>query len=446
MAWFPFFIQLEGARGLLVGGGRVACRKAEKLLPFGARLTVVAPEICAELAGMAGLTLCRRPFADSDLDPAPDFVIAAAGDRALNRRIAALCKARRILVNVVDDPAGCGFYFPALVQRGRLTVGISTGGASPTAAAWLRRRLEAELPPGFARVLDRLAARRAARGEAAAALSEPERAEQARRDFAAEMAAAAPLPAPPAAGAVALVGAGCGTAEWITVRGLRLLQQCRAVVYDDLIDPALLDQVPADARRVYVGKRSGRQAMPQAEINDLLVRLGRRGGLVVRLKGGDPYLFGRGGEEALALQRAGLAYEVVPGVSSALAVPGQAGIPVTQRGVSRALHIITAHSAGDASPDYRRYAALEGTLVFLMGLQRLPRIAADLIAGGLPASTPAAVVSGGNAPCPAAVRAPLADIAEAARKAGVQTPAVILVGEVAALDLRPGAPLPDGLL
>ena len=428
MAWFPFFIQLEGARGLLVGGGRVACRKAEKLLPFGARLTVVAPEICAELAGMAGLTLCRRPFADSDLDPAPDFVIAAAGDRVLNRRIAALCKARRILVNVVDDPAGCGFYFPALVQRGRLTVGISTGGASPTAAAWLRRRLEAELPPGFARVLDRLAARRAARGETAA-LSEPERAEQARRDFAAEMAAAAPLPAPPAAGAVALVGAGCGTAEWITVRGLRLLQQCRVVVYDDLIDPALLDQVPADARRVYVGKRSGRQAMPQAEINDLLVRLGRRGG-----------------EEALALQRAGLAYEVVPGVSSALAVPGQAGIPVTQRGVSRALHIITAHSAGDASPDYRCYAALEGTLVFLMGLQRLPRIAADLIAGGLPASTPAAVVSGGNAPCPAAVRAPLADIAEAARKAGVQPPAVILVGEVAALDLRPGAPLPDGLL
>ena len=218
MAWFPFFIQLEGARGLLVGGGRVACRKAEKLLPFGARLTVVAPEICAELAGMAGLTLCRRPFADSDLDPAPDFVIAAAGDRALNRRIAALCKARRILVNVVDDPAGCGFYFPALVQRGRLTVGISTGGASPTAAAWLRRRLEAELPPGFARVLDRLAARRAARGEAAAALSEPERAEQARRDFAAEMAAAAPLPAPPAAGGAA-ARRGAGAARGAPGRG-----------------------------------------------------------------------------------------------------------------------------------------------------------------------------------------------------------------------------------
>lgn len=154
MAWFPFFIQLEGARGLLVGGGRVACRKAEKLLPFGARLTVVAPEICAELTGMAGLTLCRRPFADSDLDPAPDFVIAAAGDRALNRRIAALCKARRILVNVVDDPAGCGFYFPALVQRGRLTVGISTGGASPAAAAYVRRTLEGQLPASLEPILD----------------------------------------------------------------------------------------------------------------------------------------------------------------------------------------------------------------------------------------------------------------------------------------------------
>ena len=162
MGWFPFFIQLEGARGLLVGGGRVALRKAEKLLPFGAQLTVVAPCICPPLAALPGLTLCRRAFADSDLSPAPDFVIAATGDRALDRRIAALCRARRILVNVVDDPAACGFYFPALVQRGRLCIGISTGGASPTAAAWLRQKIEALLPPGFDGILDRLAARRKA--------------------------------------------------------------------------------------------------------------------------------------------------------------------------------------------------------------------------------------------------------------------------------------------
>lgn len=440
MGWFPFFIQLEGARGLLVGGGRVALRKAEKLLPFGAQLTVVAPCICPPLAVLPGLTLCRRAFADSDLSPAPDFVIAATGDRALDRRIAALCRARRILVNVVDDPAACGFYFPALVQRGRLCIGISTGGASPTAAAWLRQKIEALLPPGFDGILDRLAARReAVKAEGG---SEAKRAERLQQAFALELAAAEAPHAPAAArenagpGRVALVGAGCGRADLITVRGLRLLQQCRAVVYDDLIDSALLDTAPAGAERIYVGKRSGRHSAPQAEINAALIALAQRGGLTVRLKGGDPYVFGRGGEEALALQRAGIPFEVVPGITAAIAVPAEAGIPVTHRGVSRAVHIITAHTQ-DETPDFSRWAALaaDGTLVFLMGLQRLPQIAAGLLAGGLPPQTPAAVLSGGNAPHPAAVRASLGEIAAAARAAGVEAPAVIVVGDVAGMEL-----------
>ena len=433
MGWFPFFIQLEGARGLLVGGGRVALRKAEKLLPFGAQLTVVAPCICPPLAALPGLTLCRRAFADSDLSPAPDFVIAATGDRALDRRIAALCRARRILVNVVDDPVACGFYFPALVQRGRLCIGISTGGASPTAAAWLRQKIEALLPPGFDGILDRLAARReAVKAEGG---SEAKRAERLQQAFALELAAAEAPPVPAAArenagpGRVALVGAGCGRADLITVRGLRLLQQCRAVVYDDLIDTALLDTAPAGAERIYVGKRSGQHSAPQAEINAALIALAQRGGLTVRLKGGDPYVFGRGGEEALALQRAGIPFEVVPGITAAIAVPAEAGIPVTHRGVSRAVHIITAHTQ-DETPDFSRWAALaaDGTLVFLMGLQRLPQIAAGLLAGGLPPQTPAAVLSGGNAPHPAAVRASLGEITDAARAAGVEAPAVIVVG------------------
>lgn len=440
MGWFPFFIQLEGARGLLVGGGRVALRKAEKLLPFGAQLTVVAPCICPPLAALPGLTLCRRAFADSDLSPAPDFVIAATGDRALDRRIAALCRARRILVNVVDDPAACGFYFPALVQRGRLCIGISTGGASPTAAAWLRQKIEALLPPGFDGILDRLAARReAVKAEGG---SEAKRAERLQQAFALELAAAEAPHAPAAArenagpGRVALVGAGCGRADLITVRGLRLLQQCRAVVYDDLIDTALLDTAPAGAERIYVGKRSGRHSAPQAEINAALIALAQRGGLTVRLKGGDPYVFGRGGEEALALQRAGIPFEVVPGITAAIAVPAEAGIPVTHRSVSRAVHIITAHTQ-DETPDFSRWAALaaDGTLVFLMGLQRLPQIAAGLLAGGLPPQTPAAVLSGGNAPHPAAVRANLGEITDAARAAGVEAPAVIVVGDVAGMEL-----------
>lgn len=440
MGWFPFFIQLEGAHGLLVGGGRVALRKAEKLLPFGAQLTVVAPCICPPLAALPGLTLCRRAFADSDLSPAPDFVIAATGDRALDRRIAALCRTRRILVNVVDDPAACGFYFPALVQRGRLCIGISTGGASPTAAAWLRQKIEALLPPGFDGILDRLAARReAVKAESG---SEVKRAERLQQAFALELAAAEAPRAPAAArenagpGRVALVGAGCGRADLITVRGLRLLQQCQAVVYDDLIDSALLDTVPAWAERIYVGKRSGRHSAPQAEINAALIALAQRGGLTVRLKGGDPYVFGRGGEEALALQRAGIPFEVVPGITAAIAVPAEAGIPVTHRGVSRAVHIITAHTQ-DETPDFSRWAALaaDGTLVFLMGLQRLPQIAAGLLAGGLPPQTPAAVLSGGNAPHPAAVRASLGEITDAARAAGVEAPAVIVVGDVAGMEL-----------
>ena len=440
MGWFPFFIQLEGTRGLLVGGGRVALRKAEKLLPFGAQLTVVAPCICPPLAALPGLTLCRRAFAGSDLSPAPDFVIAATGDRALDRRIAALCRTRRILVNVVDDPAACGFYFPALVQRGRLCIGISTGGASPTAAAWLRQKIEALLPPGFDGILDRLAARReAVKAEGG---SEAKRAERLQQAFALELAAAEAPHAPAAArenagpGRVALVGAGCGRADLITVRGLRLLQQCRAVVYDDLIDTALLDTAPAGAERIYVGKRSGRHSAPQAEINAALIALAQRGGLTVRLKGGDPYVFGRGGEEALALQRAGIPFEVVPGITAAIAVPAEAGIPVTHRGVSRAVHIITAHTQ-DETPDFSRWAALaaDGTLVFLMGLQRLPQIAAGLLAGGLPPQTPAAVLSGGNAPHPAAVRASLGEITDAARAAGVEAPAVIVVGDVAGMEL-----------
>ena len=440
MGWFPFFIQLEGTRVLLVGGGRVALRKAEKLLPFGAQLTVVAPCICPPLAALPGLTLCRRAFADSDLSPAPDFVIAATGDRALDRRIAALCRTRRILVNVVDDPAACGFYFPALVQRGRLCIGISTGGASPTAAAWLRQKIEALLPPGFDGILDRLAARReAVKAEGG---SEAKRAERLQQAFALELAAAEAPHAPAAArenagpGRVALVGAGCGRADLITVRGLRLLQQCRAVVYDDLIDSALLDTAPAGAERIYVGKRSGRHSAPQAEINAALIALAQRGGLTVRLKGGDPYVFGRGGEEALALQRAGIPFEVVPGITAAIAVPAEAGIPVTHRGVSRAVHIITAHTQ-DETPDFSRWAALaaDGTLVFLMGLQRLPQIAAGLLAGGLPPATPAAVLSGGNAPHPAAVRASLGEIVAAARAADVEAPAVIVVGDVAGMEL-----------
>lgn len=241
-------------------------------------------------------------------------------------------------------------------------------------------------------------------------------------------------------GCVYLVGAGCGTMDLITLRGLRLLQKCEVLVYDDLIDNALLAAAPADAERIYMGKRSGHHAAPQEEISAKLVEKGLEGKMVVRLKGGDPFVFGRGGEEILALQTAGVPYEEVPGISSSIAIPAAAGIPVTHRGASRSFHVITGHTAQTANglpEEFAHYAALQGTLIFLMGLSHLEEIANGLMENGKSGDTPAAVVSGGNSPNPATVRATLSTIGRAAREAGVKSPAIIIVGQVAALDFAP---------
>ncbi len=243
-------------------------------------------------------------------------------------------------------------------------------------------------------------------------------------------------------GCVYLIGAGCGQADLITLRGLELLRQCDAVVYDDLIADELLQAAPPQARRIYMGKRLGRHYAPQEEISHTLVKLAQKGLRVARLKGGDPFVFGRGGEEALALQAAGIPFQVVPGISSAIAIPALAGIPVTHRGLSRGFHVVTAHTAQGMRTDFDRLAGLDGTLIFLMGLSHLSDIAQGLMDAGRPPNTPAAVVSGGCAPHPATVRAPLGQLAAAAKQADVQPPAVIVVGDTAALDLTSAAARP----
>lgn len=237
-------------------------------------------------------------------------------------------------------------------------------------------------------------------------------------------------------GRVYLVGAGCAEADLITVRGMELLRRCDAVVYDDLIADGLLELVSDHAEKRYMGKREGRPSPSQAEICAMLIGLARSGKRVVRLKGGDPFVFGRGGEEMLALQAAGISCEVVPGISSALAIPALAGIPVTHRGLSREVHIITGHTADakDGVPaGIEAMAHLSGTLVFLMGLRHLPVIVQRLLSGGMAQDTPAAVISGGNAPYPGVARGTLIDIVEKARR--IQPPAVILVGKTAEMNL-----------
>lgn len=245
------------------------------------------------------------------------------------------------------------------------------------------------------------------------------------------------------AGFVYLVGAGCGAADLITLRGYDCLRRCQTVIFDDLIDDALLDAVPAQAERIYVGKRRGHCAMPQENICALLVEKAEQGNIVVRLKGGDPFVFGRGGEEIEALRKAGVMYEEVPGITSAIAIPAGAGIPVTHRGLSKSVHIITGSTANtpDGLPqDIDRLAQLDGTLVILMGLHHIEALSGRLLAAGKPPHTPAAVISGGNVPHPAVVRGTLKTIAALARQNNIGTPAVIVVGSVAALDFSVPVP------
>lgn len=506
MVYFPMFIELEGKRILVVGGGQVALRKVNKIRPYGCKVTVVAPEILDEIAQIPDIQLCRRKFAESDLADAqynqrPALVIAATDEKELNHYISHLCHERNIPVNVVDDPKACSFIFPALVKKGDFSAGICTGGASPTAAIYYKEKLQDVLPEKIDEILSWLEEKREEIKEIIP--NQAKRAGLYRRIFDGCIRKGEPLTDTELEcflrnslteaeldwylqlnnnsinnslrnnivldvekehgimelsdenmrqhtsiseeycmqGSVALVGAGCGKADLITVRGLRLLQQCEAVVYDDLIDPELLESVPETALRIYMGKRSGAHSASQEEINNKLIELARAGMRVVRLKGGDPYLFGRGGEEMLALQKAGIPCQEVPGIPSAIGIAAEAGIPVTHRGASRGLHIITAHTSDteDRLPaDFDHLAKMEGTLVCLMGLKQLPRIVQRLTAAGKCKETPCAVLSGGNSSHPAKVRATLETIVQAVEEARVQAPAIIIVGDVAAIDLNDG--------
>lgn len=439
MPHFPMFIDLKEKPVLVVGGGTVALRKVKKPMPYEPEITVIAPEISNQMLNLEKIIACKRNFADADLESRPVIVIAATDDKEENHRIAELCHERQIPVNVVDDPDNCSFLFPALVQQGKFSAGICTGGSSPTASAYYKKQLQELLPENIEEILDYLEAQR-----------EPvkqritdgiKRARVFREMF--EECIENGIPSSEEQniqkrGSVALVGAGCGKADLITVRGLKLLQKCQVVVYDDLIDAALLDEVPESALKVYVGKRAGIHSAKQKEINQMLIDFAASGLQVVRLKGGDPYLFGRGGEEILALKAAGISCQKVPGIPSAIGIPAEAGIPVTHRGVSRGIHIVTAHTSDteDGLPaDFDALAKLEGTLVFLMGLGDLSKIVARLRKAGKGEDTPVAVISGGNAKNPKTVRGTFATIEEDVKKANVEAPAIILAGKVAEMNL-----------
>jgi uroporphyrin-III C-methyltransferase / precorrin-2 dehydrogenase / sirohydrochlorin ferrochelatase len=452
MHYFPAFFDLTAQKVLIVGGGEVALRKLALLERSGAKVTLVAPEIRPEVAERAAagkIEAVLREFVPSDLDGAR-LVIIATSRRAVNRWIAALSEARGIPVNVVDDREASRFIVPAIVDRDPVLVAISTGGASPVLARRLRERLEALIPQRlgnlalwlqtlrrtarrrlpsidarrrfFEHIVDGVAARRFVEGDTHGA-------EKMAQQLLAQASGSARE-----AGEVTLVGAGPGDPELLTLKALRALQDADVILHDRLVPSAVLDMARRDARRICVGKAAGGIGSTQAEINALLIEQALQGLRVVRLKGGDPFIFGRGGEELEALQKARIRFSVIPGITAAAGCAAYAGIPLTHRDHAHSVTFVTGHGDGDGrEPDYPALAKPGITAVFYMGLARVQHIASKLVQHGAPETLPAALIAQGTLENQRVVSGTLATIAAAAARAGLESPALLVVGEVVSL-------------
>lgn len=455
MEALPLFHRVRGETCVLVGAGSVARRKLELLLAAGAALRVVAPECDDEferLAGEGRLTLVRRRFQAADLDGAV-LAVAATPSAVANRSVFRAARARGIPVNVVDQPELCTVTFPAVVDRDPVCVAIGTGGASPVLARLLRTRLEALLPgrtgelaalarefraPVRARISDATARRvfwEDVLQGSVAELIYSGRPQAARRQLQRQLDAAAP--AQTRIGEVYLVGAGPGDPDLLTFRALRLMQQADLVLYDRLVSEPVLALVRRDAERIHVGKRAGVHAVPQRDINALLIEHARAGKRVLRLKGGDPFIFGRGGEEIEELAAAGIPFQVVPGITAASGCASYAGIPLTHRDHAQSVRFQTGHRQGDTVDlDWPALARPGQTLVFYMPLEGLGIICAQLIAHGMAAGLPAALVERGTRPEQRVFAGTLETLPAIVAGEEVHAPTLLIVGEVVKLRER----------
>ncbi len=452
MDYLPLFHNLRDRRCLVVGGGAVALRKAQLLLDAGARVAMVAPAIGAPARALAAvrgsrLRVHERRYRDRDLAGAA-LVVAATSDPALNARVSQSAQAAGIAVNVVDAPALCTVIFPAIIDRSPVQIAVSTGGASPVLARLLRTRLEGLLPAGLG-TLAGLAARFRAQAKAAIPAPAARRAfwegvfqgavaelVYAERHAAAEAALLRQLAAGTSAGGgeVYLVGGGPGDPDLLTFRALRLMQQADIVLYDRLVSAAVLALVRRDAERLYVGKTAGEHPVTQDNINAKLVELARQGKRVLRLKGGDPFIFGRGGEEIAHLAECGVPFQVVPGITAASGCASYAGIPLTHRDHAHSVRFIAGHKKNDRLDlDWPSLVAPGQTLVFYMGLNGLEAICAQLIEHGLAAATPAALIEKGTSPDQRVFVGDLLTLPGAVRAAGATAPTLLVVGGVVTL-------------
>ncbi len=454
MEYLPLFFQLHARRVLLVGGGKVAVRKARLLTRAGAIITCVAPQIDAELQAMlqrTGGEWQEGRYAPGQLE-AVTLVVAATPDEAVNRQIAEDAEAQHIPVNVVDCPELCSFVFPSIVDRSPLVIGITSSAKSPVLARLVRSKIEALIPAAYGRL-----AEVTGRFRDAVKATIPE--EEQRRRFWEKVVHGAPGElvlagreadaealinqyleqghGEQAGGEVLLIGAGPGDPELLTFKAARLLQQADVVLYDRLVTPEILDMARRDAERIYVGKRRDQHAVPQGEINQLLLELAKQGLCVARLKGGDPFIFGRGGEEIEQLASHGIPFQVVPGITAASGCAAYAGIPLTHRDHAQSVRFVTGHLK-DRQLDlpWKEFVSPQQTLVFYMGLQGLARICEQLIAHGRSPDTPVALVEQGTTRHQRTLIGTLATLPEKVTGTEVHAPTLLIVGEVVGLRER----------
>ena len=462
MDYLPIFLDIRNCHCLVIGGGEVAARKIALLLRAGARITVVSPQLGTELTDQVQeaqrdevnqrkITWCSENFHPDHLDDAA-LVIAATNDPETNHTVSEIAKQRHVPVNVVDNPALCSFIMPSIVDRTPILIAISSGGASPVLARLLRARLETMVPAAYGRLAG-YAGR--FRERVKRTFTQPEKRrrfwETALQGPFAEMVFAGKDEeakkylerllenesgdsARELQGEVYLVGAGPGDPELLTLRAMRLMQQADVVVYDRLVSPEILDMVRRDAPRIYAGKERSKHTMPQESINELLVRLAKEGKRVLRLKGGDPFIFGRGGEEIETLSAEHIPFQVVPGITAANGAASYAGIPLTHRDYAQSCIFVTGHlKDGSVNLDWPMLARPNQTIVVYMGLVGLPVLCRELIAHGLPPETPAAIVQQGTTHKQRVLTGALTTLPGLAASAHLIPPTLIIVGEVVKL-------------
>jgi uroporphyrin-III C-methyltransferase/precorrin-2 dehydrogenase/sirohydrochlorin ferrochelatase len=454
MGYLPVFLRLDGRPVVVVGGGRVALRKAVSLRKAGAQVTVVAPRLHPRLRQQAARGELKH--IPAEFEPAhvtgAVAVVGATGDRAVNAAVSAAARERGVPVNVVDDAGLSTFIFPAIVDRSPIVVAVGSAGHAPVLARRVREQIEALLPERLGALARFMGARRKAVQRALGVLArrafweriaagpvathvlngDDERAERAlERELLTSRLTAPAATAGLGTGEVYLIGAGPGDPDLLTLRALQLLQRADVILHDRLVSEAVLERARRDAERIFVGKESGGPDN-QNEIHELLVRLAREGKRVARLKGGDPFVFGRGGEEIEVLAAHGIPCTVVPGITAALGAAAAAELPLTHRRLASSVTLISGQLSDGALPDCRFLANPGHTVAVYMGVAQLPNIVARLRAAGAAAEHPAAIVERATLPGQRVLRGTLANIEALAQAHEVGPPAILILGDVAA--------------